>query len=205
MFFGNSSHLHADLIFANLAYPVVGIALLVIVLLLLRRENYSRSYLVLFSVFWLYLLLVLSVIIFPIAPLPENYAFRLRTNFVPLDFGACYFRRICAANILGNILLTVPFGFGVSFIARLKAKDFIWLSPLVGLVFEMLQLILALLFRSSFRVIDINDFLLNALGVWIGYLLFRIFGWIYLFVMNKLTLRPRSIFAYIYSVVRQSQ
>ena len=205
MFFGSNSRLHADLIFAGPAYLLVGVVSLLLILVWLRRADYSRSYLVLFSMFWLYLLLVLSVIIFPIAPLPENYAFRLRTNFVPLDFGACYFRRICIANILGNILLTVPFGFGVSFIARLKARDFIGLSFLVGFGFEMLQLVIALLFRSSFRVIDINDFLLNGLGVWIGYLLFRTFGWIYVFLWDKFGLRPRSIFAYVYSVVRRAR
>ena len=206
MFFGHNDHLGTNMIFTTPAYLLGGVVLLVLILLLLRREKYSRSYLFLFSLFWIYLLWVLNIIIFPIAPLPEVYqdAFRLKTNFTPFDFGVCGFRRICLANIIGNVLLTVPLGFGVSFIAKLRLKEILWLSILVGVVFETLQLILALAFRSPFRLIDINDFILNGLGVWIGYILFRVFGLIYLFVMKQLKLRPRSIFAYVYEVVRHS-
>lgn len=206
MYSGHNSHFATNMIFATPVYLLVGVALLIVILVLLRRVQYSRSYLVLFSLFWIYLLLVLNVIIFPIAPLPEAYqdAFRLKTNFTPFDFGVCGFRRICLANIIGNILLTIPLGFGVSFIAKLKLKDILWLSILVGVVFETVQLIIALAFRSPFRVIDINDFILNGLGVWIGYLLFRIFGLLYVLVTKQLKLQHKSIFAYVYEVVRHS-
>jgi glycopeptide antibiotics resistance protein len=92
----------------------------------------------------------------------------------------------------------------VSFIAKLRLKDIVWLSILVGVVFETLQLIIALIFRSPFRVIDINDFILNGLGVWLGYLLFRIFGFFYVRVTKQLKLQHKSIFAYVYEVVRHS-
>jgi glycopeptide antibiotics resistance protein len=206
MFSGHNYHFGTNMIFTTPAYLLGGVALLVLTLLLLRREKYSRSYLFLFSLSWIYLLWVLNIIIFPIAPLPEVYqdAFRLKTNFTPFDFDVCGFRRICLANIVGNVLLTVPLGFGVSFIAKLRLKDIVWLSILVGVVFETLQLIIALIFRSPFRVIDINDFILNGLGVWLGYLLFRIFGFLYVLVTKQLKLQHKSIFAYVYEVVRHS-
>jgi glycopeptide antibiotics resistance protein len=112
--------------------------------------------------------------------------------------------RLCLRGIIENILLTIPFGFGISFILRLKSKDFLWLALLVGIVFETIQLIISLVFRSPFRAVDINDVILNAIGVWLGYGFFRIFGWLYLYITQKFEINNKNEFGYIYDVVRQS-
>ena len=44
-----------------------------------------------------------------------------------------------------------------------------------------------------------------ALGVWLGYLLFRMFGSFYLFVTKRFEIRDQSLSAYIYEVLHQSQ
>ena len=181
--------------------------MLPIILIFLGKRKHSLWYLLFFTVFWVYLLFVFSVIVFPIVPLSgiNRDAFRLSVNLIPFYFAPCYMPEHCLRNIVDNILLTVPFGLGISFIARLRWKEFIWLSLLVGFGFEVLQLVIALFFRSPFRIVDINDVILNALGVWLGYLLFRIFGFFYLFMTRRLEIDQRSLLAYVYEVVRQSE
>ncbi len=188
------------------SHLLVGIAILAIILIFLGRQKRSFWYLLVFSAFWIYLLFVVSVIAFPIAPLPEEYwgSFKPSINLVPFYFGTCDMPGICLENIAGNVLLTVPFGFGISFLVCLKPRDFFWLAILVGLVFEVTQLILSLVFRSAFRAVDINDIILNATGVWFGYFFFRIFGSLYLYITQRFKVRHRFVFAYIYDVVRQS-
>jgi len=61
---------------------------------------------------------------------------------------------------------------------------------------------MALVFHAGFRAIDINDVILNTIGVALGYGVFRIFGVIYSFIIRKFKQQPRYIFAYIYDVVR---
>ncbi|MDO9302332.1 MAG: VanZ family protein, partial [Anaerolineales bacterium] len=104
-------------------------------------------------------------------------------------------------SIYENILLTIPFGFGISFIARINPKKIAWLALSVGLSFEIVQLVTVLIVRVSFRAVDINDVILNATGVLFGYGFFKIFGWLYLYITDKLEIRHKYIFANIYDVV----
>jgi len=184
----------------------VGFAILAFILIFLWKQKRDLWYLFFFAAFGLYLLFVLSGIIFPIALLSPEHAklFKPRLNLIPFYFGRCDpMPVLCIGSAIENILLTIPFGFGISFIARLRSKDFLWLAPLVGLVFEMIQLILSYVFRSAFRATDINDVIFNALGVWLGYGVFRIFGWLYLTVTQRFEIKGRHLFAYIYDVVRR--
>lgn len=149
---------------------------------------------------------VVSVVVFPFY-VPENiseFSSKLNINLLPFDFGSCfdYLPALCLRSIYENIFLTVPFGFGISFIARINPKRIVWLAISVGLAFEIAQLVIMLIFHASFRAIDINDVIFNAAGVLLGYGIFRVFGLIYSFIIQKLKRRPRYIFSYIYDVVR---
>lgn len=83
------------------------------------------------------------------------------TEYLPLI-------RIVQILLIGNLLIFVPIGL----LAGILFKDLRsgWKMLLVGvgisLTIEILQLILAV------RVFDVDDILLNALGTWLGYLLF---------------------------------
>jgi glycopeptide antibiotics resistance protein len=184
----------------------VGVAILTFILIFLWKQKRDLWHLFFFAAFGLYLLLVLSGVIFPLAPLSPEYAenFKPNLNLIPFYFGRCDIPELCVEGAIDNILITIPFGFGISFIARLRAKDFLWLAPLVGLVFEMIQLILSFVFRSAFRATDINDVIFNAVGVWLGYGVFRVFGWLYLYITQRFEIKNKYLFAYIYDVVRYS-
>ncbi|HSL46754.1 MAG TPA: VanZ family protein [Anaerolineales bacterium] len=185
------------------SHLLFGIAILAVILIHLRKQNRSFWYLLFFSVFWIYLLFVASVIVFPIAPLSKEHLFRPNLNLIPFYFGTCDMLWLCLQNVMGNIFLTMPFGFGISFVSRVKLKDVLRMSFLVGTVFELIQLVISFVFRSPFRAVDINDVILNATGVLLGYGVFRIFGWLYLYTTQRFAIHNKYIFAYIYDVVRQ--
>ncbi|OMD43123.1 hypothetical protein BSK52_05230 [Paenibacillus odorifer] len=101
----------------------------------------------------------------------------LQYNLVPLRTVSLYFNldnglslinRL--VNLLGNVVVFIPFGFLWPLV---KTRSISWLRislyavPCI-LLLECLQLLLHV---GSF---DIDDLLLNMLGVWIGYGLFRV-------------------------------
>lgn len=181
--------------FAILAFVLVGIWL-----------KWKDPFQVLFSfVFGVYIINVVSVVVFPFPIGYDVSDFKLNINLIPFDFGYCDPRglELCIREIYQNILLTIPFGFGVNFIARIKPKNIFWLALVVGFTFEFVQLVISLVLRSPFRAVDINDLIFNAAGVLLGYGIFRIFGAIYLSVIRKIQRQPRHIFAYVHDIVRQ--
>lgn len=189
----------------GVTHLLVGVGALLIVLIIVRKQKKSLSYLLCFSVFWIYLIAVTSVIIFPF-PLREGYLypdFKQSINLMPFNFGSCKMINLCLRNIYENILVTIPFGFGISFIAPLKPRDFPWLAFLVGLAFEIIQLIIVFL-AGPFRVVDINDVMLNAAGVLLGYSFYRIFRWFYKFITRKFEVSHKHFFAYIYDIVSKT-
>jgi glycopeptide antibiotics resistance protein len=194
------------LIFFGIIHLAVFAILLIAVLLGLWLRGKSRSYLFFAAIFGIYMIAVLSVVIFPIHIPQANsgFAHQMSFNLRPLHFGRCDFMGLCLRIIYENILLTVPFGFGISFLVNVKSKNVLWLAMSVGVVFELTQLLLSFIFHSPFRVIDINDIILNAMGILIGYAVFRLFGWLHLSIANRFQILSKYSFAYIYEVVRQS-
>lgn len=196
---------------------LIGILILVLLLIILWRRGHNLVYLFFFSIFWMYLLILVSVTIFPI-PLDGDHKFnnfrelifqmqRVRAiNLIPLYFGTCWELPCpCAFGIYQNILMTVPFGFGFSFIVRLKSRDFLWLSVAVGLVIEITQFVLDLVIGGAYRTVDVNDVLFNAIGVLLGYGVFRIFAWLYLIITHRLGINHAGLLAYIHDVANQAQ
>jgi glycopeptide antibiotics resistance protein len=102
--------------------------------------------------FWIYLLAVISLTLFPI-PLEggnPSASFQQKIqiiqnvhalNLSPHNFDTCWeFPRSCFNNLLGNILLTLPFGFGINFLFHPRILDTIWMVFALGLAIEGLQL-----------------------------------------------------------------
>lgn len=192
------------MIYFNETHFLIWFVSLVIILIVLWMQKKGFSYLLFFAIFWIYLMGVVSVVVFPFPIDSSNPNFRLSVNLVPFNFGSCfdYLPEACFKTIHENILLTIPFGFAINFIAFIRSRNIVWLAVAVGLVFEFSQLVISLTFRTSFRSVDVNDVILNATGVLIGYSIFKIFGWLYAVVIYKFQFQPRHIFADIYDIVR---
>ena len=70
-------------------------------------------------------------------------------------------------NIIGNIIMFVPFGFFVSYYLKLNKKSFIFFMTLiVSLVIECIQLKIG-------RAFDVDDIILNMVGSLCGYFIYR--------------------------------
>lgn len=204
-----------QIIVNDMGIPVlpVGILLLIIVLILLWKRKYSWSYLFFFSIFWIYVMFGLDKVFFPIQ-INGQYVDVMREtpllshiNLVPFYINQYPLNALGYINMIQNVILTVPFGFGINFISRLKIKTryFIWSSIIIGLGIELIQLTISLLLRYPYRVVDINDAFLNAIGVWVGYGLFRAFAWLYLAVTERLKIEHKGLSSYIYEVALQKQ
>lgn len=77
-----------------------------------------------------------------------------------------------AQTSLLNILMMVPFGFGLPFVTNLRIKKTIIAGALFSVAIEFLQLLTGHVAGITFRVADINDVIFNTFGTAIGYLLF---------------------------------
>ena len=192
------------LIFFDAIHLAISLAILIVTLIGLWIQGRSLFHLFFCAVFGIYFIGVASVVIFPIH-IPENdlpFHYKLQLNLSPFNFGSCDFLFLCLRNIYLNILLTMPFGFGISFIIKFKSWIVFLLAIAVGLIFEITQLLISLAVRSSFRVVDVNDVILNAIGVLLGYSLFKIFRWLFLLVIEKLRVDRTRFLSYVYDVVK---
>jgi glycopeptide antibiotics resistance protein len=169
--------------FINPYVILPGILVLGILLWWWRRRR-SLAYRIFFSLFWIYLLVLLSMTVFsgavyrsmPWVDRQEIASLLLsRVNLVPLYFGRFPHPAYILYDVLLNILVTVPLGFGLAFLKPMRVWIMLLVAVGVGLFFELGQLAVSLLVALPARVTDINDVIFNALGIMIGYGLFRLF------------------------------
>lgn len=190
---------------------LLGCTILVILMAFVWRRQRSASYLVCFALFGLYLLILVGVTIFPLpdpAYLPSlewrqnNAEILSRINLTPFNFGGLFMLNpnVIYHEIADNILMTMPFGFGICFLTAVQAKTIPWLALGVGLATESAQLFISFLLGVTYRSVDINDVILNALGVLIGYVIFRLFAWIYLKGIHRMKVNAKGFFAFVESI-----
>ena len=76
--------------------------------------------------------------------------------------------RLFYRNIIGNIIMFIPFGFFTSYYLKLNKKRVIfYLTLVVSVVIELIQLKIG-------RAFDVDDIILNMAGSLIGYFLYRL-------------------------------
>ncbi len=76
--------------------------------------------------------------------------------------------RLFYRNIIGNIIMFIPFGFFTSYYLKLDKKRYIfYLALIVSVVIELIQLKIG-------RAFDVDDIILNLVGSILGYLLYRL-------------------------------
>lgn len=197
------------MMFQFIAFPLIlSMITLIGFVVILYYRKYNIYYLFFFALFWVYFCLVVSIILFPMPirsspvaqfPLQSAAVILFRVNWVPFDYSQ--FKRLDPATIIirevvANIVLTMPFGFLINFITPSKIRKIPLLSLAVGTGIEFTQLLLCLTVGMNYRGIDINDALMNAVGVICGYGCFCLF----LRLFTRFTKRPhetKGIFAFI--------
>jgi len=193
--------------------PAVLPLLAVFLWYLRTRRHLTTGRLVAAGAFVIYLLWVSRYTVFPLR-FDSRYieAFRSQTvflkgvNFIPLkDLSPEYLSSIQG---WGNVALGVPFGFMYPFVVVVSGwRQMVRYGVIFGAGIELTQLAISLLYGFAYRVIDINDVLLNFTGAMIGYALLRIVASFYLAIAGPKaragTPLAESLWGHIASTLRQ--
>ncbi len=158
---------------------VVFLTWLGLIFFLRMRKQKSYQYLALFTLFFIYIVKVLDYTLFQFQSLLllkyflPNLMMRGQTadkalNLIPL---ITLTSQDLKTSLL-NILLMIPFGFGLPFMSNFRMKKIVLIGFCFSLAIELTQLLTGVLAKTTFRVADVNDLIFNTLGVVIGYLLF---------------------------------
>jgi len=90
-------------------------------------------------------------------------------NFIPFKeiFRYSITSKLFYRNVIGNIILFVPFGYFTSYYCKLNKKWYLglFISLITSLTIEIIQMGIG-------RSFDIDDIILNVLGGFIGYLVY---------------------------------
>ncbi len=168
------------------------------------KKKKSLVYLIFFTIFYVYLFKVLDYTLFQFQSLlllkhftPDLILQGLTAgksmNLIPL----ITLTLEDVKTSLLNILLLIPFGFGLPFITNLRMKKIIVIGALFSIVIEFLQLITGFMAKITFRIADINDVIFNTVGVAVGYILFVGFVRIYRHISHNWEISANPILRYI--------
>ncbi len=181
--------------FDLLTFLVFGLIWISIVTYLRLKKKKSFVYLIFFTIFYIYLFKVLDYTLLQFQSLlflkhfMPNLILRGQEagesmNLIPL---ITLTPQHLKTSLL-NILLMVPFGFGLPFITKFRMKKIIVIGILFSIAIELLQLITGFIANITFRVADINDVIFNTLGVVTGYILFV--GFVHIVPNWKISTNP---------------
>lgn len=166
--------------------PLMALVLAGLLVHMRRTQHRTIGYLVCFSVFYVYLLFVLEYTIFPLRLFDSMYTeFMLETGVTwrrgiqLVPFRGMSLEYLRSIQGFGNVLLAVPFGFGLPFITRTTLRSMTWMGLAFPISIETAQFLLGVAYGYSVRIVDINDVLLNFVGVLLGLGLFRALAWLY--------------------------
>ena len=116
------------------------------------------------------------------------------SNYVPFRemFRYSFGSRLFFKNVVGNMLMFMPFGFFVAYILKLKKTWVLALiSLIVSLTIESIQSVIG-------RVFDVDDIILNVIGAVGGFLIFKI---VYFFKQKSPSILKKDIIYNILMVI----
>lgn len=158
----------------NATLPMVLITIVVAVLLRLTYLIKNKMHITLYKELIMLAFIIYILCLFQVVTIQDTVSWS-SNNFIPFKeilryhFGSHLFMR----NVIGNVLLFVPFGYFISYILK---SEKVYLPLLItfitSLTIEFVQL-------SIGRVFDVDDVMLNLLGGGLGFLIYYIFMKIY--------------------------
>ncbi len=171
---------------------------------LLLKKKKSFVYLLFFTIFYIYLYKVLDYTLIQFQSLlllkhflPDlmlnGFKDGTNVNLIPL---ATLTLEDVKTSIL-NIIMMLPFGFGLPFITNFRFKKVVITGLLLSIAIEFLQFVTGFTANTTFRVADINDLIWNTVGVAIGYILFAQFVPVFRRVSRNWKISANSILRYI--------
>ena len=139
---------------------------------------------VVFTIFWFYVVAVLSVTFFPIAVQPRllevlRQQYHPNNKFIP--FHDIYFiatkdtTHDFIRQVGGNMALFFPFGFLFPLLSHSKrfGKALV-IGMICSACIELMQLVLDTILGYNYRTCDVDDFILNTCGFILGYIVITV-------------------------------
>jgi len=168
----------------SVIFPTI-LGLIVVVIVCIKRKT-KLSRMLLFLVLTAYVGAVISVALFPI-PINAHFpSLSVRYNIIPFNsilsdmshaqrpgFWWVYMR-----GVVGNILMFVPLGFMLPLLSEKQKKPIrVIVTVLIcSASIELAQLVAGFCLGDFYRVVDIDDIILNTLGGVLGYLAFLLWS-----------------------------
>lgn len=175
----------------KMTWPTLFIAIVLVVTirigyLLKHREDFIFYREILYLCFMMYILCVFQLVTAEDLNVTNGNNFRLFSEVFRYQFGGRLFFR----NIIGNVLMFIPYGFFASLYIDLKGplKAFI-LVFVASLSIEVTQLAIG-------RVFDVDDILLNVIGGMIGFSIYYLcnkLGEVFPFLKKEIVLNILTV------------
>lgn len=158
----------------SMTWPVVFISMIVLVSLRITYIFKNKKEFKLYDEIMMFFFVFYVLILFQIVT-SNDASFGSGSNFIPFKeiFRYEAFSRLFYRNVIGNVLLFLPYGYFVSkFITSKSFFMTLFLILLASVSIECTQLAIG-------RVFDVDDIILNLIGGLSGYYLQLFFGKIY--------------------------
>ena len=175
-----------------------------VVTFLWLKKKKSLVYLIFFTIFYVYIVKVLDYTLFQFQSLILQKYFMpdliLNGQTVGKEMNLIPLITLTPQDIKTsflNILLLIPFGFGLPFITNFRMKKIAVIGALFSIVIEVSQFITGFVAKITFRIADINDVIFNTVGIVIGYILFVGFVRIYRRISHKKEISANPMLRYI--------
>lgn len=160
---------------------IIGAIILLIYTAIALMFKINSKRIITTDIFIAYLTVVAIITLFPIMIEEKVEYFGDVTwyNFIPLRTITQAFQNgvslTALIQVFGNILIAVPYGVLIIMLSRNKNwKKMLLLALVFPIAIELTQLVIGLAINNMYRNIDIDDVILNCLGVYAGYAIYKI-------------------------------
>lgn len=153
----------------DMTWPMVIISIVVLVSLRIAYLIKNRKHLTLYKELLMLSFIIYILCLFQVVTFQDDVTWS-SNNFVPFreifryNFGS----RLFLKNVLGNVILFLPFGLFASYYLDIKKPYLAFILTLIASVsIEVVQMVIG-------RVFDIDDIILNVIGGTIGFYIYSL-------------------------------
>ena len=151
----------------DIAWPMVLISIVILVSLRITYLIKNRKHLYLYKEFLMLSFIIYILCLFQVVTFQDDVSWSTN-NFIPFReiFRYKIGSRLFLKNVLGNMLLFLPFGFFTSYYIKIEKPSTIFVLTFIASVsIESVQMTIG-------RVFDVDDIILNMCGGFIGYYIY---------------------------------
>ena len=161
-----------------------GADILAVWIIISSLRGYSFAKRLFIGIFIVYMTSLVAVTIFPVIYSKDLIpTAHLKLELIPFGTTVHYIKgafdgyspvNYVVMQLLGNILMTIPLGIMLPFLINDKEKKVYMAAALIIPVsIELSQLVMGFVTQTMYRTVDIDDVMLNFLGIIIGYRIYN--------------------------------